>query len=150
MFAQKEDLLVLWARERGRQVEATGEEPGLGPFVKTLRQGRNLTQEQLGAMLEPPASQSEISAIENGRIKLPPLARVRQLATALGVTPYDFLEQSGWTGASLHYKEQELSPEVGAITSRYRKELIELLPRMRSADMRSLVQIAKKMAREEG
>jgi hypothetical protein len=80
---------------------------------------------------------------------MPPPARLKQLAAALEMPAYDLLERTGWSGAAARAALTSLDePGATAATSRWRAELIELLPQLRGADVRALLAVAKRMVPE--
>ena len=67
---------------------------GIGEVIEELRLRRSMTKLELAAECD--TTESHISHIERGRIKLPKRPTLTKLAKALGVTPEEILERAGY------------------------------------------------------
>lgn len=72
---------------KGKKSDAT-----FGVRLKALRQAKDLSQEDLGALCEPTMRGQAIARLE-GDGRTPSWDTVLRLAKALGVTPNDFLSE---------------------------------------------------------
>ena len=92
------------------------EQPTLGRTIRDRRQELGLTQEELADRIGAGVTQSEVSRLERGKIRLPRRERFERLAGALGLPPGELLARSGWAGAERVLHPAPPEPPVSADT----------------------------------
>ena len=63
----------------------------MGEYIKQLRNGLKLTQEELGQKLNPPVNRAAINKWEKGNVKNIKRSHIQQMAEIFGVSPVDLM-----------------------------------------------------------
>ncbi len=93
----------------------------IGDKIKALREGKNLTQEEVAVAVD--TTPQNIYKYEKGIISNIPLAKIEKLASLFGVTPW---ELAGWDGAAPVVAENLVAfPVVGEIAAGFEHIALE-------------------------
>lgn len=108
----------------------------MGNYIKHLRESKDLSQEQLGELLDPPVQKAAVAKWEKGRVENLKRTHILQLAKIFNVKPSDLM----------CFDEKLLSEEVKTIElvqKYFGKDVVQLLQ-----DFQQLNEIGKEKALE--
>jgi len=116
----------------------------IGLTVRRLRMDRDFTLQALAD--ESGISKSYLGDIEKGR-KNPTTEVIEAIARALGVPPRELLYHAALDEEDPFLQPEQLSLEDVAEEDAETRELVRLAHRMRPADRRLLIEIARRLCR---
>jgi transcriptional regulator with XRE-family HTH domain len=115
----------------------------LGAFVRARRQEYGWSQSELAERLG--WNQPDVSWLENDRTSFPQPDRFLALARVLNIEPGALLEHVGYRGSSWRF---DGDGREDAFRSPERRELVEIVARLRDADVKALLKFARLMAKQ--
>jgi len=114
----------------------------LGAAVRERRSELRLSQQEFAERVGGNMTQSDVSQLERGRVKLPRKGRLDAIASALGLSSGELLARSGWTDAGAYIRAAE-SPDDADDTAR----VVRLMGGMTDAQRRSVYNFTRYIAR---
>lgn len=139
---------VLFMATTGSPATHPREKPtttALGETIRRIRRERGWSQERLAEAIGGAMQQSDVSALERGRVGLPRRQRIEAIANVLGMPLGELLAASGWSSADAYFVDADQgAPDLSAI----RSALDAVVGQLTEEEVESVIRYGQHLARE--